>query len=567
MPSTAAPDPEVRAAVAAAIGAIVDSSTDPALGALDPIATALRNNPDTREDLIDEIANRVVRGIDDARGLQQRSSIAQEVEADVLPHARGAMRLVQPELSAWFTALDEVTTTPVDVVVIADSIASFGNQRFVWPGKVQTHLAALFNERATTRWIPVAPDEPVPRWSGTVSGTATPTGFGGYAVILANGEDANHTETCDRIEVLYTTQAHGGHLEIYIDERLVDTIPTDGAEKSSNRWLSDALEFESHAVRVAGSVADHEVPPILEGAMFHAGTSTAGVRVWNGGHIGYSSGDYLRTAALGLDLIEEVCPALVIIATGINDKGHDLPDLIAETQARTAGSLAVWIPYHASGTTRSAWITDKVEPARAAAANAGAATIDTFALIGSVRNENDPWSLSSDGRHPTQACSAVIATQVLGTILGDPIGAALSAFLQTGRTYTGTFQGPLTFDPPTGGRFQITQLLGPVMAMFDDPGDARAAVQLLATELARAIGQPGPGMALGPGGSTVADTFITRAGAGVARVPTLELSAVVEPDAPADGHARIFVGTVDGKERLMIRFASGASHVIATEPE
>ena len=558
--SSLAQDAEVRAAVEAALATIADSAPG-ALDSLDEIAAVLRAKPDCVADLVDEITTNVVDSIDDTAARET------EREVEARPHTAGAMRMTQPGLSAWFMALEHMATTPVDVVVIADSIASFGSQAFVWPGKVQTHLAALFNERATTRWFPVAPGEPVPRWNGTVNGAPTETGFGGYAVALADGDVANHTATCDQIEILYTTQTLAGELHIHIDGTLVDTISTGGDRKSSNRWLSDGLDFVSHALQVVGSVGDGKLTPILEGAMFHAGTATAGVRVWNGGHIGYASADFLRSPGVGLDLIEALHPDLVIVATGINDKGDDLPDLVAEVQARTTGALAVWVPYQTRGKTRSEWVANKVEPARAAAANAGAATIDTFALIGSVRSENDPWSLSSDGRHPTHGCSALIATQVLGTILGDPIGAALSAFLQSGRDYRGSFHGPLVYDPPTGGRFQISQLLGPFVALFDDPTDTGVAVQLLASQLAEALGQPGPGLALGPGGSTVVDTFITRAAPGIARVPTLELSGVTEPNAPMGNHARLYVDTAGAKDRLMIRFTSGASQEIAAEPD
>src|SRR5690606_2388834 len=115
----------------------------------------------------------------------------------------GAMMMRDPALDAWYDDLLD-NSNQIDLVVIGDSIAEFG-----WPGFLQNQLASRYNGHGTTQVSPtndyvVAYSGAFRAMNGTIQGTPSLTGFGGYSTLLTNGQNVSGTYTCDGVIVVWS---------------------------------------------------------------------------------------------------------------------------------------------------------------------------------------------------------------------------------------------------------------------------------------------------------------------------------------------------------------------------
>jgi hypothetical protein len=417
-------------------------------------------------------------------------------------------------LNGWFAALSGARTTPADIVVIGDSISTSSYTNGAWPWQ----LANMLSVRGGTAKHPTshfvfAKTTTFVRAMDTCQGTATASGIGGWSSSMTNGQTASHTATIDGFSVVYTRHSNGGSIQVRdggAGGTLLTTIDTTGTHKGSQIWTSGALANTSRQIHLT-MVCDPGETVLFEGLYLHFGTRARGVRVWPAGHPGYDSGDFTGQADLALDLIENIQPALVIIATGTNDASGGSPEvgyntairgLITAIEAVATSDIALWIPY----------INDQFTEAEAAMGRSIAEDLDIGLIDASVgagdwSTNGDPAHVYSyDNIHPDSAGNAVIAHHAHAILTGDPLGGLAHAIGVT----------KLAQEEPTktwqqgAGKLEIGSFFGsPTLSIYD--ANANASATLYNHSAGTFLNTGGAALVLG-NGTSVADVYLNRAG-------------------------------------------------------
>ena len=430
-----------------------------------------------------------------------------------------APAVVPTVLDTWNAARDASATTVADIVCLTDSIGVLGSvSAKPWGWLLAKSLSAFDTRAEGAGWVFAKGNGDVVIAMDSCAGTASTTGAGGYASDLTAGQVAYHTMTCDGVSIVYTKQSGGGSIQVRdggAGGTLVQTISTANATTQRSRVTTvDLTTFASRQVHLTVTGG----PVHLEGIYGHAGDQTTGTRVWCPGHSGYTTGDFVTNTTLAMDLIGQLDPALVIIATGYNDTNAttyeaDLRSLVALVQAQTGNNVAIMSPWGGSDGVTS----DQAFAlaAQTVAADNDLAYFELYEMLGAVGANIDPWDLSADGAHPRVGASQMMADLVLAKVAIDPTLVALSTPERGPRDYIGS----LVYRRGTSGQFNVEASLGyPVMSLYGAEGDTEAQLSAFNATLATALGVSGAGFSLGAGGSTAADTLVTRNGAGVVQV-------------------------------------------------
>ncbi len=441
------------------------------------------------------------------------------LEAQTVPEAGGVL-MRDPDLAGWFTDLANVETEPVDIVILGDSISEFG-----WSLMFYKQLAALHNTDLTLTTNPVVGYkhnatslELGGNRMTSLGGTTTATGFAGYSGSMTNGQSASNTAICDGVFVLWSegtgtlTVRDGG-----AGGSVVATIDTSTGNGASNITFVDLTTYASHDVWI-GSTGN----TILEGVLPTVGNATKGVRVWRCAHTGYTLDTFNDNPARGLDFIEKLAAYTgrdphVIVQAGYNQSvasyAAALTSLVGSLNTIGVGSISVWVPWIGGGGNNPA---AKALAVRSSARSLGCAVVDARGSFGSVASTNDPYDLSYDGVHPNTPTVTFMAIQFLMAYTANPLGTLMLLNTLGGASFVGTLTGTLDLNLTTNGRLQISNLFGyPVLSLHAASTDAQSQVLIANSTLSNALlGINSPVIALGAGGASGMDTFITRGGVG-----------------------------------------------------
>lgn len=434
---------------------------------------------------------------------------------------------IDTKLDDWFTPLNSAPTTPVNMVIIGDSISvstAFGVTK-PWGQRI----VERFTSRGRT---PVAEATWRFAYGTQVLGMTTnqgalhspAMGMGGVATDLTTGQKATMVATMDGISVVYSKQSGGGDLEVRdgVGGTLLTTISTAGTAKSSFIWTSGALTLASHTIEIT-SVGN----TILEGVYVHNGTRDKGVRVWTASKSGYTSNDFSTTPSLALDLLDNLNPELVVIATGTNDGAANyatyIPALIADARTHAPNAaVALWLPYYSSG----GFNATELAAARAYLTSAPFLALDVPVIDGAVGTPNISTRYSTDGIHPNDIGAEYIAQHIYGVIGGDPLG-QLTNYGVTNKVATDsldtlkapkaapTFTGLSTFDTISAvvGNFTVSNFFGLPYMNLKETGNTYSQFQIATAAFNNAIsGFNGVGALFGTG-SAVPDTPFWRSAA------------------------------------------------------
>lgn len=341
--------------------------------------------------------------------------------------ASSSMGLRTSGLDGWFSALSNVRTNPVDIVIIGDSISVLGAETS-FPMLLLKYFSTLGGTNPEGGQYIHARGVPSATSTMNAEGVDSTTGIGGYAALQTNGQIARYTRKFDAVTIFYTRKPDGGSIEVRVGGAggtLLTTIDTSGTQKSSQYWTSAALTFQNQELHLT-AVCDGGETVLLEGVYFHAGTRDRGVRVYPAGHSGWQSSHFTSDPSTALDLIETIQPDVVIVATGTNDGSESDPTeyqteitaLINAIKARTSNDIALWIPY-----INNVFSAAEAELGRQVASDLGVALIDGARNIGDFSSVGDPGkTYSSDNVHPGNEMRRMIAYNILGILSGDPIG-------------------------------------------------------------------------------------------------------------------------------------------------
>lgn len=406
-----------------------------------------------------------------------------------------------PYLQNWFTALDSADTTPANIVVIGDSIASLGTlggEKLPFPHKLgEIFNRRLFDKSATDQWVYAKTDGVTPQVTtpgGTAGGNSV--GTGAWSSVMTNGQTAQHTAAMDGISVFYTKQPGGGNLEVRdgAGGTLLGTIDTSGSStKAGYRWDSSALTLGTHTIEIT-SVGN----TIFEAVFVHNGTLSKGVRVYIAAHGGFTTTSFNSNSKLALDLIDNEQPDLVILTTGTNDDPGNIDSrvrtLVTNVKGVYTGDIALWVPY-----TSSYFTSAEAGLLRIIAADENLAVIDSELFIGDI----DQAGLTQDNIHPNSGGAALIASQIYSVIGADPQGTAMRMPVkQANETWEATH-----------GRMAISSTFGYMSLSLSKETSSDAIWSVVDPTLAGFLGYPSATTMLFGSGSGTADTVVSRSAA------------------------------------------------------
>lgn len=440
---------------------------------------------------------------------------------------KGSVPYRSTGLSSWFTALATAPTTPLNVVIIGDSISvttAFGVLK-PWGQRIAEYFTSQGRTplpQATWRFAYSTQVLGMSSCEGSLHSPAM--GVGGVAMDLTNGQKATETAVMDGISVVYSTFSGGGSLEVRdgVGGTLLTTITTNGTTKSSNIWTSSALTRTSRTIEIT-SVGN----TILEGVYVHDGTRDKGVRVWTASKSGYTSNDFVTTPSLALDLLDSLNPELVIIATGTNDSAANYATYMAalipavRTHAPNA-AVALWLPYFST----AGFNATELAAARAYLDSAPFIALDVPVIDGSVGTPNISARYSSDSIHPNDTGAEYIAQHIYSVVGGDPFGQSInySVTNKVAIDSLNTLKAPIAnpiftglVTAPTissvGGVFTVNNVFSyPVLSM-KEPANAQPQISLSTSTVSSLLGGfNGAGISLGDG-TNIPDTNIYRSAA------------------------------------------------------
>ena len=372
---------------------------------------------------------------------------ATQIAASVAaPFRAGGIGYRPANMGSWFTTLAAKASAPVDVVILGDSVAEQDTTTGLrsWP----YHLERILNERVLTGdiadgWRSAQAGVAQIPGSTTASGSATNEAPGGRGLTMSGGQTATYTATMDGVSIVYGKDPSYGSLEVRDGATLLDTISTTGTAKGGFVWTSGALTSASHTITVTSVGANR-----LAGWQIHNGTRASGVRVWNASRGGMGTDFFTGAAVRGLDLIENLQPDLVVLATGTNDAVAATYDtrmraLVNAVQAIYSGPIALWIPPVSTGY----FAADAPAAGRLIAADEALAVIDAAAATGEHPLETTRWI--GLGPHPGDEGTVYLASYAAAQLSGDPIGEALRQDYLSTLNLSG-LGGKVTISAPSG---------------------------------------------------------------------------------------------------------------------
>jgi lysophospholipase L1-like esterase len=169
----------------------------------------------------------------------------------------------------------------------------------------QNYVAAW----GTPRWWPVtAHGDPV---------RSQTSGWGLKAVdLVAAGQSLTHTFTGSSVQVWYSAVPAAGTFAVTVDGVVVaSSVSTAGAGDAAV-WRSGPLPPGRHTIMVIGQGTG---TVRVHGFATSDGDEDRGVHVYNGGHGGRTSGDFVKGAAAWTPRLRSMQPHLVILQLGVND--------------------------------------------------------------------------------------------------------------------------------------------------------------------------------------------------------------------------------------------------------
>lgn len=340
-------------------------------------------------------------------------------------------------------------------------IVAFGSS--TWQGEVdvlRVGVAVRVEDLLSSRlnasglggvWTPVRRGQvSLVAWSGTPTGGSlvNDRGLGGWSWLLGAGDSVDHTPwtSSDGFSVLYGTTPGGGTLEVRIDGTLVAELETDDDEADGLLWTSDALDLGEHTIEATAA----DGPVRLEGCYTHRTNRAAGVQLWNASHSGWSTRDFLDRPEAGLDHLDHLDPALVLITTGQNDHAagaatwaERLEEFVDEVRSR-APLASIGLVFAADTGARANWPGPFRQVARSVSSSLGLHLIDLYEVLGTATTGagNDPLGIMADAVHANEKGHRWMADAVAGSLAGQFVERAPLLRVDGSRPMRGTLSAP-----------------------------------------------------------------------------------------------------------------------------
>jgi len=254
-------------------------------------------------------------------------------------------------LRTWYAALANRHYAPAKIVTLGGS-TSEGYGSTVHSRQLYQQLAARLRGRYPVAGAVGGPGliPPVTLTAGMTypavlsGGAAASVAYGGWVyrsttIQTSTGQAITYTVTCSDFEIIFSRYTGFGHFTYSIDGGGTVDVNTSGA---TSRWVSTGVisagSSGAHTIVIAWASTN---PVIIRGLIAHDGDSAAGIQIYDGGHSGYTSTQYvaMTDTAGGITAIQ---PHLVFVDLGRNDYGAS-PQVAPATMRTNIESLLTLI--------------------------------------------------------------------------------------------------------------------------------------------------------------------------------------------------------------------------------
>ncbi|SDT27109.1 GDSL-type esterase/lipase family protein [Actinoplanes derwentensis] len=262
------------------------------------------------------------------------------VGAVVAESARADSNGADLPLLTWHAALAGRRWSPAVVAVLGSSTSEgVGVSAY---GRGYPHLLADNLRTAHPVAGAVGGDNYVAAWGTTgINGWPVQStgervksaGWGLKSLTQSAGQNATYTFQGTGVEVWFSAQPGGGSFSVTIDGLVhAASIGAEAASLDRNaRWISPALPRGSHTIVVTCLAG----PVSLHGFATSDGDENRGIRLYNGGHGGRTSGDFADGVSSWAPRLRSIQPHLVILQLGVNDWRINVPAATMKTNFKT----------------------------------------------------------------------------------------------------------------------------------------------------------------------------------------------------------------------------------------
>ena len=200
------------------------------------------------------------------------------------------------KLRPFYASLADRATSPLDVLVVGDSISEGEGSGVItnrWSSRFLASLRAQFQPQGVAGgrgYIPAwyAQASPAPATAGfTPSGSgiaqATTYGLGRRSVTLSAGGTLTVTVNCTSFDLVYPKQVSGGIVSVAIDGGTAVNVDTTAAGALGGQKTRFTPTLRGPHTIVISYVSG---TPMVEGIMVYDGDENLGVRLWGSGPSG-----------------------------------------------------------------------------------------------------------------------------------------------------------------------------------------------------------------------------------------------------------------------------------------
>jgi lysophospholipase L1-like esterase len=234
----------------------------------------------------------------------------------------------------------------------------------------------------------------------------------------SSGDQMSATFIGTRIDVFWRRTTTGGTVNVTIDGGAPTSINCNGVDTPGQHTSFSGLSDAAHTIVIAWVSGTD----IIEGVFVYRGDEASGIRLWSGGHGGWTAVAEGKDADWAQTLLAIPNLSTVIIELGINDRTANttpavvvasLEAIVTTIRARVTADIVVWNMWQSSTAATYPW-TDYETIIKEWIHTDG--TINFF--DGRARIGDSPSALQADGLHPNDTGHTLLASELSAFLVG-----------------------------------------------------------------------------------------------------------------------------------------------------
>lgn len=339
-------------------------------------------------------------------------------------------------LESWQAALANRDNAPAKWLAIGDNITEGSNSTANTKRWVQRSLDLLRSRFPTAGltgggfghlpayYQGTSMGNPWTSLTGPTPAVDTSFGFGRRSANMSGASVYTYTISGTSFDLWYVQGPSTGTLGVSIDGGAVTSISTTGTLADGKKWTSGALTAGSHTVAVS----------VVSGACYftgltvHNGDENKGIKLWEAGHYGWKTTDWVGNGVYWTAGVSAIQPSLISIALMTNDYQSGIDPATCKANLQTLISnmrggigippsiVLVCYPARTDVTTPAYPWSSYVNAAHSiAAADSAVSVLDLSARMSTPANTAlGTWT--NDKVHPADKGHALIADTFVGFV-------------------------------------------------------------------------------------------------------------------------------------------------------